>query len=366
MYTTKYRPNKLEDFIGNKQVIQPFIQWLLEWESDNKKTKCALVSGVNGVGKSLLVELILKKHDYNIIELSIDDDRDKNYINEMIKPLLKTKKGFGGQENVLLVSDIDSNGGDYGFIATLTECIKETYIPIICICDDRYSQNIKPILNYCVDFKMLKPSYDDVYRLIYKVVTTEGIKISKSNVDKLYEQSNGDIRSILNNLQMGVKKTDTSKNIQNYSIFDTAGQLFSQENSVDEKLRFYWMSSDIHDLFIQENYISNTLTTPDTAKRMENLAYSADSLSDADVIDATFDFELSSYVALNNIKATSKCSKKGFVKFPQFLGRTATINKNKREKIGGENDKLIEIIKSAESQPKEKAVKAKRAAKTKK
>jgi hypothetical protein len=126
------------------------------------------------------------------------------------------------------------------------------------------------------------------------------------------------------------------------------------------------MSSDIHDLFIQENYISNTLTTPDTAKRMENLSYSADSLSDADIIDATFDFELSSYVALNNIKATSKCSKKGFVKFPQFLGRTATINKNKREKIGGENDKLIEIIKLAESQPKEKAVKAKRATKTKK
>jgi hypothetical protein len=88
--------------------------------------------------------------------------------------------------------------------------------------------------------------------------------------------------------------------------------------------------------------------------------------TDADVIDATFDFELSSYVALNNIKATSKCSKKGFVKFPQFLGRTATINKNKREKIGGENDKLIEIIKSAESQPKEKAVKAKRATKAKK
>ena len=74
MYTTKYRPNKLEDFIGNKQVIQPFIRWLLEWDANNKKTKCALVSGVNGVGKSLLVELLLKKHDYNIIELSIDDD----------------------------------------------------------------------------------------------------------------------------------------------------------------------------------------------------------------------------------------------------------------------------------------------------
>jgi replication factor C subunit 1 len=318
---------------------------------------------VNGVGKSLLVELLLTKHDYNIIELACDDDRDKSWINEYIKPLLKTKKTFNGQENALVVSDIDSSGGDYGFISALVDCIKDTCIPIICICDDRYSQNIKPILNYCVDFKMVKPSYDDVYRLIYKVVTTEGIKIGKSSVDKLYEQSNGDIRSILNTLQLGTKKTDTSKNIQNLSIFDTTGQLFSQENSIDEKQRYYWMSQDIHTLMIQENYISNTLTTKDDVKRLENISYSADSLSDSDILETVFDFELSSYVALNTIKATSKCNKKGFVKFPQFLGRTATINKNKREKINGD-DKLIELIKSAEScavKPK-----TKRASKTKK
>jgi DNA polymerase III delta prime subunit len=342
MYTTKYRPNKIEDFVGNKQLVQPFIRWLLEWNPQDKKSKCALVSGVNGVGKSLLVDLLLTKHDYNIIELACDDDRDKNYIGEFIKPLLKTKRTFNGQENALVVSDIDSSGGDYGFIASLVECIKDTCIPIICICDDRYSQNIKPILNYCLDFKLAKPCYDDVYRLIYKVVTTEGIKIGKSSVDKLYEQSNGDIRSILNTLQLGTKATDTSKNIQNLSIFDTTGQLFSQENSIDEKLRLYWMSPDIHTLMVQENYISNTLTTKDDVKRLENISYSADSLSDGDILETVFDFELSSYVALNNIKATSKCNKKGFVKFPQFLGKTATINKNKRDNVGSDEFKLLE------------------------
>lgn len=353
MYTVKYRPNKLEDFVGNKQLVQPFIQWLLEWDPQNKKSKCALVSGVNGVGKSLLVELLLSKHDYNIIELACDNDRDKNWINKYIKPLLKTKKTFNGQENALVVSDIDSSGGDYGFIASLVECIKETCIPIICICDDRYSQNIKPILNYCIDFKLAKPSYDDVYRLIYKVVTTEGIKIGKSSVDKLYEESNGDIRIILNTLQLGIKKSDKGKDIQNYSIFDTTGQLFSQENSIDEKQRYYWMSPDIHTLMVQENYISNILTSKDDVKRLENISYSADSLSDSDILETVFDFELSSYVALNTIKATSKCNKKGFVKFPQFLGRTATINKNKREKINGD-DKLIEIIKEPKVSEKQK------------
>ena len=342
MYAVKYRPTKLDDFVGNKNIILPFIRWLLDWDPSNKKTKCALVSGLNGIGKSLLVELLLKKHDYNIINLAIDDEKDKETINCIIKPLLKTKRTFDDQENCLVFSDIDSNCGDYGFISNLTECIKETQIPIICICDDRYSQNIKPILNYCVDFKMTKPNYTDVYALVYKVVTAENIKINKSTVDNLYEQSKGDIRFILNTLQLGIKKGElnASKNIQSSNIFETTGQLLSQENSIDEKIRYYWMANDIHTLMVHENYIGNTLNVKDDLKRLENISYSADSLSDVDLLDSIFDFELSSYVAINTIKATSKCSKRSMVKFPAFLGKTSTINKNKKMKLNFEQSQL--------------------------
>ena len=355
MYTLKYRPNKIEDFIGNKNIIQPFIYWLLEWNSNNNKTKCALFSGLNGIGKSLLIDLILKKHDYNIVNLSIDDKRDKETITQIIMPLIKTKKTFDGQNNCLVVSDINNSGGDYGFISTLTECIKETQIPIICICDDRYDTNIKPILNYSVDFKLVKSNYDDICRLIYKVVTNENIKISKQEIEKLYEQSNGDIRFILNSLQLGLKNSDTSKNIQSLNIFDTNGKLFSMETTIDDKFKYYWMSHDIHTLMVQENYINNILTTKDNVKRLENISYSADSLSDADIFDSIFDFELSSYVAMNTIKATTKCNNKTNVIFPQFLGRNSTINKNKRDKFNYENVNLlgeIQIKTKTKAEPK--------------
>ena len=196
-----------------------------------------------------------------------------------------------------------------------------------------------------------------IYRLIYKVVTTEQIKISKSGVDKLFEEANGDIRFILNSLQLGVKRGESNKNIQSANIFDTAGQLLSQENSIDDKIRYYWMSHDIHTLMVQENYINNTLTTKDDLKRLENISYSADSLSDGDIFDAIFDFELSPYVAINTIKATSKCNKKGFIKFPQFLGRTSTMNKNKKEKINIDEVNLLgekpKVTKATTSKPKE-------------
>lgn len=346
MYTSIYRPKKIEKFIGNKEVIQPFIKWLLEW-CPNNKNKCALVFGITGIGKSLLVELILQKHDYNIINLDINEGRSKEYINSYIKPLTKIKKTINGQENALVVSDIDS-GGEYGFISGLIECIKETQIPIICICNDRYSQSIKPILNYCFDIKMTKPKYDDVYRLVYDVVMNEKIKIKESRIKELYEESNGDIRFILNFLQLNITKGfhGVMKNIQSLNIFETTGVLFSMDETIERKNEIYWNSADIHTLMVQENYINNIIGLKDDITKIEKLSYSADALSDADLFNHSMDgnmrnWELEQYVALNTIRATSNCNKKTIIKFPQYLGRISTQNKNKREKIDYKNIKFL-------------------------
>ena len=337
MFTVKYRPKRIENFIGNKQVIQPFIQWLLEWEPTNTKTKCALVHGLCGIGKSLLVDLILTKHDYNIINIALDDERNKSYMDTVIKPLLKTKKTHDGQENVLVVSDIDS-GSDYGFISSLLDCIKISQIPIVCICDNKYDQSIKSILNYCFDIKLVKPSYQDVYRLVYNVVVTEKIRIKESEIKELYEQSNGDIRFILNTLQFGNRIG--KKNIQSSNIFETTGKMLSMDETIDSKLETFWLANDMHVLMVQENYINNTLSVRDDAKKIENIAYSADALSDSVLFEdyvnmANWEFE--PYVAMLTITAASKCNKKSMIKFPQFLGKTSTMYKNRREKFNYEN-----------------------------
>jgi len=345
MFTTKYRPNKLADFVGNEKVIQPFIKWLLTWDQKNKKQKkCALIYGQNGLGKSLLVDLMLKKHCYHAIHLSPDDERSKEQIQQVIKPLLHIKKTFNDEENVLVISEIDSSCGDHGFISAIVECIKETEIPIICICDDKFNQTLKPILAHCFDIKLTKPKYAEIYSLVYKVVITEKIKISKSSVDKLIEQANGDIRFILNSLQLGVKNNTYNKDCQSANIFDTAGKLFNMDATFQDKYTTYWLAHDIHTLMIQENYIGCIMGSKDQVKCLENLSHVADSLSDADLLDANFDFELSPYVAANTIRATAKCNKKGLIKFPRFLGKISVANKNKREKLDYTKVKFVGIL----------------------
>lgn len=342
MFTTIYRPKKIEDFVGNKIIIQSFIQWLLEWDPSNKNNKCALVSGLTGIGKTLLVELILKKHDYNVINLGLDDERDKDYMNNVIRPVLKTKKTFDGQENVLVVSDIDS-GSDYGFMSSLTDCIKETKIPIICICNNRYEQAIKPILNYCFDIKMTKPSYQDTYRLLYNIVVTEKIKIKESEIKELYEQSNGDIRFIINMIQFGMCKG--KKNVQSSNIFETTGKLMSIDETIDSKYDTYWLANDIHPLMVQENYANNVMGINDQLKRLDNLAYSADALSDTDIFETQVNmakWEFEPYVGLSIINAASRCNKKAMIKFPQYLGRVSMMYKNRRERVNYDDVKFFD------------------------
>jgi hypothetical protein len=61
-------------------------------------------------------------------------------------------------------------------------------------------------------------------------------------------------------------------------------------------------------------------------------------------------WEFEPYVAMSSINAASKCNKKSMIKFPQFLGRVSTMNKNKKEKFN------YDYVKFFEDTPKPKKV----------
>jgi hypothetical protein len=98
---------------------------------------------------------------------------------------------------------------------------------------------------------------------------------------------------------------------------------------------------------IQENYVNNIMGINDQVKSLDNLAYSANALSDTDLFETYVNmtnWEFEPYVGLSVINATSKCNKKTMIKFPQFLGRVSTMNKNKRDKINYDDVTFFEKV----------------------
>lgn len=328
MYTTIYKPKTINEFVGNKEAINIISQWLSNYNTIDIDKKCALISGICGIGKSLMVELLLES--YNTKYLESHEERSKSFIQENIKPFTQVVKNILDKKNVLIVNDIDSNC-DFGFIANLLECIKETKIPIICICNNRHDQHIKPIVNYCIDIKMFCPSFTDVSKYLCKIIQIE--KIKNIDMKKLYDQSNGDIRFILNMLQFGAKNVKIGKDIVQNNLFDTTNKLFWMNETIENKYNIYCNFSDLHTLMVQENYISNVFNTHSV---MNYLSNSASALSDADLFEAkiydTQNFELEPYIGFTTINATTNCNIRSPIKFTQFIGKLAIRNKNKQSK----------------------------------
>jgi len=338
MLSQRYKPTEYNNIIGNKKNIEYIVQWINDFNISKNK-KCLLISGNSGIGKTLSVELILKNLKYNIVDLNSDDERDKEYIKTKIKPMLQVVKTVFGKKNALVVNDLDCLS-DHGFISALIDCIKETKIPIICTCNDRYNQSFKTFATYCEDIKFKNPSTNEIYNFINPIYKKEKILISEINARKLIENSNNDIRNILNNLEIYNHKSEigSTKDTTQIGIFDMANIMLSQINDFDKKYKTFWLDSDLTPLMIHENYISNSIKTKSNdetskLKDLDNLFDSANYLSNIDLFESDIDatnWDLMPHIAVNCISATFNCHSKAQIKFPGFLAKTSTKGKNKR------------------------------------
>lgn len=67
-------------------------------------------------------------------------------------------------KRVLLMDEVDGMAGneDRGGMQELINLIKQTKIPIICMCNDRNHQKIRSLANYCYDLRFTKPRLEQI------------------------------------------------------------------------------------------------------------------------------------------------------------------------------------------------------------
>jgi replication factor C subunit 1 len=340
MFINKYKPDNIENIVGNKTSINSIQTWFENWYTEkepNIKTKktdgaktnsknvcvCALLSGPNGIGKTLAVELLMKKYELNPIVLNPDEKADKEYITKTIIPSIQATKSFTKKQNIFVIHDIDCYD-DYGFISSIVTCLKETKIPVIATCNNRYDQSLKPIIPYCLDVKFQKPNATDVVKFIKPIIKKESITISDAKLNQLIEDSERDIRSVFSNLQLlGGNMNMNSKDKTNTNIFDMTKQFMSQNVELDDKQRLFWCNNDILPLMIHENYPVNNIKMKNEATHLNNIAESIHSLSDIDLFEKDIhmngNWELLPYTAWCSIKSVANCHSKTMIKFTSFF-----------------------------------------------
>ncbi|RDX91794.1 Replication factor C subunit 1, partial [Mucuna pruriens] len=403
MWTEKHRPKDPKDIIGNQSLVSQLRNWLKAWHeqfldtgnkkqgkkpSDSGSKKAVLLCGTPGIGKTTSAKLICQELGFQAVEVNASDSRGKadskiekgisgsnaNSIKELV-----TNESLGAKMNwlvflhynmskhsksVLIMDEVDGmSAGDRGGVADLIASIKISKIPIICICNDRYSQKLKSLVNYCLLLSFRKPTKQQMAKKLMDVAKAEGLQVNEIALEELSERVNGDMRMALNqlhfmSLSMSVINYDdirkrflTNAKDEDISPFTAVDKLFgfnAGKLRMDERINLSMSDPDLVPLIIQENYINYrpSLAGKDDGgiKRMNLIARAAESLADGDIVNVQIrryrQWQLSqtSSVASSIIPAsllhgqreTLEQGERNFNRFGGWLGKNSTMGKNFR------------------------------------
>jgi len=334
LWTDKYKPATGGDLVGNPGAIKQVRAFLAKWKAGRvgpKDKRALLISGDPGIGKTSAALLVSKEMGFETVEFNASDTRSRKAIdlhiasllgNRTITSMFAAKRPAAGaaetkKNKVLIMDEVDGmSGSDRGGIAELIKLIKTTRTPIICICNDRQSTKIRSLRTYCEQISWRKITAQQAVPRLLGIAKNEGLDISAELAFKIATLANGDMRQMLNSLQMFrvSKKHMHSSDIERMEkkqttvgVFECIPQLLGQNTqqraTMAEKLDLYFVDMSLTPLFMQENYIKATPAVVQSLRsrpvpggrvhpaqvalrqHLQCLASAAESISDGDLVD---------------------------------------------------------------------------------
>ncbi|PHJ20163.1 aaa family [Cystoisospora suis] len=246
----------------------------------NFNARAALLSGPPGVGKTTAARVASKMAGYHVIEFNASDVRNKLHVEEIgdmtsggqnlhvFIERKNQKKGFmgdpkkkegeekdpvkqqqEGKEEVIkkmrpqyrgvcvLMDEVDGlSGGDRGGAQAIVKLIETSKCPIICICNDRMHPKVRTIASKCLDIRFQPPHISAVRQRVQSILAAENLSLSLTSIDDLCESMGGDLRQILNALQMyAYEKRDEQRT--SFLLSQEVGNKDFTEKTSEERLK---------------------------------------------------------------------------------------------------------------------------------
>jgi replication factor C large subunit len=332
LLTDKYAPKKIDDLIGNDQIKDRVRQWILNWLS-GKRQRPLLLAGPPGVGKTALAYAAAKEYDLDLIEMNASELRNKKRVEKILHGAMMAGS-LSGAGKIILIDDVDALQGrkDFGGAGAIAKVLKERAAPIILSAADAWDKKLSSIKAECELLNMKRVSKPTIKNFLINVAKLE--EMDQGIVEHIAENSSGDVRSALNDLQAG----NTGSRDREIDIFNRIRTIFKAKDYAEAASATHGdIDYNIIKLWVDENI-------PNEYEKMDDLALAYNWLSRGDIFEGRIRMSYWKYlkyaIALSTIGVSMakdepyrKFTKYSFPSYLKAMSQTI-IRRAMRKKIG--------------------------------
>ena len=281
----KYRASCFADIRGQDNAITSLRLFFKNFP----QKKAIILHGPAGTGKTSLAYALANETDSELFELNASDLRNRQKLNEVLKPASEQKTLFNKRGKVLLIDEVDGvTATDYGGLTELIALIEKTSFPIVMTVNNIWQQKFSLLRRKCEIIKVKELKYWEIVSILQEIIRKENKMLSQDTLKTIAAKSRGDVRAAINDLQtilsldsekQEIKAIDIHEREKEEDIFNVMKKVFKNKSDPGLLRAYDTVDMPIDDIFlwIEENIPYEFKNEP------EALAKAFDALSKADI-----------------------------------------------------------------------------------
>ena len=267
-WTETYRPQTLDAIRGNDKARDELRHWATSWPSEGK---AVILHGSPGIGKTSAAHAVAHDMNWEPIELNASDQRTAAVI-ETIAGEAAATATLSGRRKVVILDEADNLHGnvDRGGAAAMTRVIKAAEQPVILIANEFYEMG-RGLRNACETIEFRDVSARSIVPVLRDICRKEDVPFEEEALRQIAEQTDGDLRSAINDLQAIAERTEmltvgdvvTDERDQTEGIFPFLDTVFKEATPQEALQAAYavdetpddllaWIEDNVHKVYADE------------------------------------------------------------------------------------------------------------------